>query len=444
VRSLLARLAAPAAVALLSACGGSSPAEDAASDAVLASIVVPGLASIAVASDRQGAIWLVWTERQVGLSGSVGALRIRPDGRQDRWTLARGDGWFGVLTLNFIDDRPLVGWYQVLAGGGDGVRVMAWEAAGWRDEVSVIGAGATSDYQLRTAADGVAWLLVRDLLPQDGGSRCTVQRRLSPGTWSSPLDVDSTGSRTASHCVMAPGRGGELMAAWSVQAIASTAPPSAVRSAHLAAGAQAFEAPSTAVSVASYVDRLESVGAGRWALLWYTVTATNDVGHNIQLFRRGQWSGTAHPVGVPGESNYSVRATSNGAFVDVVWTGIRITDLPGGSAPRAARFDADTDTLGPTQSLGRFNPGSLLAWSAGVAPDGRVAAGFATVTGPGEAWLALGDEDGAWRPAFRIGHPSRSAFAPTALPMPDGSWAAVWHEFSAQTGTLDLLLRRVR
>jgi len=54
---------------VLTACGGSSTGEDAAGDTLLASIIAPGLASTAVASDSQGAIWLVWTERQAGLPG---------------------------------------------------------------------------------------------------------------------------------------------------------------------------------------------------------------------------------------------------------------------------------------------------------------------------------------------------------------------------------------
>jgi hypothetical protein len=93
----------------LVACGGSSSGGDAAGDTVLASIVAPGLASTAVAQDRQGAIWLVWAERQVRPSGAVSALRIRADGRTDRWSLARDDGGVGVLALHFVDDRPLVG-----------------------------------------------------------------------------------------------------------------------------------------------------------------------------------------------------------------------------------------------------------------------------------------------------------------------------------------------
>jgi hypothetical protein len=444
VRSFLLRFGALVASVALVACGGSSSSAVAEGDTVLASIVAPGLASTAVAGNRQGAIWLVWTERQVGPSGAVSALRIRSDGRTDRWSLARDETGFGVFTLNFVDDRPLVGWYQTLPGGRYGVRAVSWDGAGWRDEITVPGEGVTSDFQIRVAPDGTAWLLVTEQLPLDGGSRCSVRRRLSPGTWGSPIEVVTTQRGMGARCVMAPGHGGELMAAWTMQDIASTAPTATVRAAVLPSGAQRFGVPSVVQLESRFIDRLESVGAARWALLWYAPDGPFAAVPHIQLYRGGQWSRTAHPVGVSGETNYGLVAVANERFVDLAWAGIREGDSPGGSAPRATRFDADTDTLLPTQFLGRFNPDLLIATSFGAAPDGRIAAGFSTVRGPGEAWVALADGQGLWRPAFRIGDPSRGATAPTALSRPDGSWAAVWTVFSAESGAVQWVMRRVQ
>lgn len=443
MRSFLVRLVALLTSGALVACGGSSSSDAADGEVVLMSLVARTILSWQSAAASDGTIWFVWTDQQADLTGSVNALRVRPDGRQDRWVLASSDGRYSAVKLVVVDDRPLIGWYQQLSGNLYGLRVVSWQGTGWQDEFAVSRDSVTAYFQLRAAPDGATWLLVNEILPLDGGAGCSVVRRLSPGVWSRPIDVVTPAPGSGSLCAIAPGRGGELMAVWGGRNTASTARPDNLSAAYLPAGAQRFDAPSIAMQGPSNVESLESVGTGRWALLSYTVDTTrNELAFSVRQYRNGQWSSAIHPIAVPGEVIYSLVAVANGPFVDIAWTARRADGLSFAMAPRAARFDATADALRAAQSLGPFNPDQLIGYSVSAAADGRVAAGFGTGSGPGESWLALADERGLWRPAFRFDRSQPGGDAPTALPLPDGSWAAVWLASNRVTGSLDVLMRR--
>jgi hypothetical protein len=429
---------------LLAACGGGGAADPPASNesGVVAS-GVPLIGSLQLAASDGGPAWVVWGEGDV-TADSIAAAAVDPSGMVSRSIVfPRTPGAQRDVQVKISGSVPVVAWRSYAEFGNSvHVRVSAYAAGRWNDEL-VAPASLYGAPQLIVQPDGTLSLLWQRT-GAAGSSELVFSKRSSAGQWSTPVVVATAQSGIEMGIPRhAAAVGGSMLALWTEAPVStSSAPQPQVLLASRfdpSAGAWEAAAPVDSQNGLYYVPDVAPAANGEWVVVWKSGTPSRQPSLLSRRWVGGAW---ADPVRIDAGADHSIREvtlSSDGQFMQLVWTGLSEFISPGNV--RTSTFDTVQSSWSPIALLGHAARGYPQRPRLTSAAGGRAVAVWEVTQGDiGGPFVAERATSGAWGASRLLVPGVETGFvADVVLPSASGA-VALWYRNGAQAS--DIFLHR--